>query len=115
VWTGPVYVTYEPTPPAAVGDPRPAADLALAARPVPSRGAVTAEFTLPVDEPRATLAVYDLSGRRVRDLLDAPLAAGVHRVVWDGRAADGHGRAGLYFLRLETRRGAVATKVLILE
>ncbi|MCB0312439.1 MAG: hypothetical protein KDH84_04100, partial [Calditrichaeota bacterium] len=32
-----------------------------------------------------TLAVYDLQGRLVRTLLNAPRAAGAYEINWDGR------------------------------
>ncbi|MCB1162552.1 T9SS type A sorting domain-containing protein, partial [bacterium] len=50
-----------------------------------------------------TLKVYDTSGRLVRTLLaNAPLAAGFHRVSWDGADARGHkSSSGLYFYVLE--------------
>lgn len=117
IWTGPIYVTYQPAAPVAVGDPpSPGAGLALSARPNPSLGNVTAEFTLPHAEARASLAVYDLSGRHRRTLLDRPLEAGIHRVTWDGLAKDGtRPSAGIFFLRLETSAGRVEQKVLLLR
>ena len=48
-----------------------------------------------------TLAVYDLSGRRVAVLFDGVKAPGVHSAVWDG--TDDRGRrlaSGVYFSRL---------------
>lgn len=117
IWTGPVYVTYDPTATVAVGDGTPrASGLALAAIPNPTRGAMRAEFTLPQDESRVSLALYDLSGRRVRALLDRSLPAGTHHVEWDGRGEDGRpAPAGIFFLRLETARNAVTSKVLRLR
>ncbi len=59
---------------------------------------------------RVDLAVYDVSGRLVRRLIDGDVEAGTHPVVFDGR--DGRGRAlagGVYFLRLETP-GALQVK-----
>ncbi len=50
----------------------------------------------------ARLAVYDLRGRKVRELAGGELAGGEHRCVWDGR--DGAGRpvsSGVYLLKLE--------------
>ena len=49
------------------------------------------------------VAVFDLRGRKVRDLLaDQPLAAGVHTLVWDGRDDAGRDVAsGLYVCRVE--------------
>jgi hypothetical protein len=62
----------------------------------------------------ARLAVYDLRGRLVRVLADAPLPAGRHESSWDG--TDGAGRAvaaGVYVLRLQ-QGGAAATAKLVL-
>lgn len=117
VWTGPVYVTYDPAFAVGVGDgPRPGNGVALAASPNPARGAVTAEFTLARDEAHASLGLYDLNGRRVRQLLDGARSAGTQRVVWDGRTEDGsRPRAGVYFLRLRTSQGSASQKVLVLQ
>jgi hypothetical protein len=47
------------------------------------------------------LSVYDVSGRKVATLADGVLAAGLHRVSWDGRSASGREvRSGTYFLQL---------------
>ena len=116
IWTGPVYVTYEATPPTAVGDrPAPGARITLAAHPNPTSEGLTVEFALPRDD-AGSLALYDLSGRHVRTILDGPLAAGPHTVVWDGRAEDGsRPSAGIFFLKLVTREGQVERKVLLLR
>jgi hypothetical protein len=50
---------------------------------------------------RASLNVYDVSGRLVRTIMDGHLTQGGHSVHWDG--ADGNGNAlagGMYFYRL---------------
>ena len=63
---------------------------------------------------RATLAVYDLLGRRVRTLADAAQPAGPHTVIWDGH--DDSGRrlsAGVYLYRLEAG-GQAETRRLVL-
>jgi hypothetical protein len=53
-----------------------------------------------------TVAVYDVAGRRVTSLVNAPLPAGQHEIVWDGRAADGTPIAdGVYFARVDTPSG----------
>lgn len=77
-------------------------DVALAPpSPNPSRGAVTAEFTLS-HAASVDLAVYDVLGREVRALARGTRhEAGSHRVTWDGRDARGHAvGAGAYFVRL---------------
>jgi subtilisin family serine protease len=58
-------------------------------------------YELPYDG-NVTLAVFDLTGRRVALLESGPKAAGRHLVRWDGR--DGAGNrvsSGIYFYRLE--------------
>lgn len=117
LWSGPVYVTYDPNATTAVGEtPAGVSGLALSAHPNPSHGDVTAELSLPQAEGRVKLAIYDLSGRHVRTLHDGPLDAGDHRLSWDGRADDGkRPSAGIFFLRLETSRARVERKVLMLH
>jgi hypothetical protein len=61
---------------------------------------VEIRFTLARDAD-VTLAVYDVTGRRVRELFDGPLARGEHRASWDGRdAGDRTVATGVYFIRL---------------
>lgn len=117
IWTGPVYVTYDPSAPVAVGDGvGRAGQLALAVSPNPSSGVTTASFSLPKFDPNVALTVYDAAGRRVRTVLHRALEAGEHRATWDWRSADGtRAHPGIFFLRLETRSGSVTRKVLLLE
>jgi hypothetical protein len=46
--------------------------------------------------------VFDVTGRKVRSLVNAPMDAGEHRLVWDGRDHAGRRAAsGMYFYRIE--------------
>lgn len=79
------------------------------AAPNPTAGLSRIAFGLP-DPMRARLQIFDAKGRHVRDLINGPLEAGVHAVVWDGRAADGlPAGSGLFLYRLtageEVREG----------
>jgi hypothetical protein len=69
--------------------------------PNPFSGATRVRFYLPEAEP-VSLAVYDVSGRRVRRLVERTVDAGWHDVPWAGDTDTG-GRAasGVYFCRLE--------------
>jgi hypothetical protein len=70
--------------------------------PNPSRGDVTMRFGLP-GSGRASVDVFDASGRRVRSLARGELAAGEHLARWDGRdATGGLCPAGIYFVRMQT-------------
>jgi hypothetical protein len=63
----------------------------------------------------ARLVAYDVGGRIVRTLVDAPLAAGAHAATWDGTDAGGRPAAsGVYLLRLESAgRSAVRRVALV--
>lgn len=82
--------------------------------PSPSRGPVTFDFALPAAG-RVTLDVFDVTGRRVRRLLDpGERAAGTHRARWDGRDDAGRRAApGVYLARL-TAAGRVLERRLAL-
>jgi endonuclease/exonuclease/phosphatase family metal-dependent hydrolase len=52
---------------------------------------------------RVRLSVFDARGRWICNLVDEPLPAGTHRVVWDGRNEQGRlVSSGVYFARLRT-------------
>jgi hypothetical protein len=84
-------------------------------RPNPLTPDTRIEFALP----RATgvrLEVLDPQGRRVRVLLDRVLAAGPHRVPWDGRDAEGRTvGSGIYFYRLEADGRSLTRKLTIVR
>jgi hypothetical protein len=72
-------------------------------------------YSLPGTE-KVSLKVYDVSGRLVRDLVDGPRSAGLHRERWDGR--DGTGRSvasGVYFARLKVGAESQLRQMLLLR
>lgn len=90
-------------------------EVAFAVAPVPGRGGTTFRIELPVAG-RVNLAVYDLSGRLVRALVDGHLEAGLHRFEW--RVAGQGGSAsgpGLYFAKLVTPSGSRRSRVVLVE
>lgn len=76
------------------------------ARPNPFSKTTEVEFTL-VRESEVDLAVFDVLGREVRVLARGVRRdAGVQRLAWDGRRADGGvAGAGVYFVRLRADGG----------
>jgi hypothetical protein len=112
----PCFVAGTPCllPAPAAGDPEPAqaAPPAVAAAPVfrdalvgvypnPFPGRTTVRFSNAVAGP-ARLAIYDVTGRLVRVVLDRTIQPGDHRTEWDGRSAGGmRVPAGVYFVRLQ--------------
>jgi photosystem II stability/assembly factor-like uncharacterized protein len=81
--------------------------------PSPSRTPVTIAFTL-ARPARASVRVYDVSGRMRRVLDEGERSAGVHRLTWDGNDSAGRAvGAGVYFARLDVE-GASFTRRLVL-
>jgi hypothetical protein len=74
----------------------------LSCAPNPVTGAAQIVYDLAVASP-VRLGLFDLQGRRVRELENSATAgAGRHVVEWNGRGAGGERlRAGIYFLWLE--------------
>jgi hypothetical protein len=63
-------------------------------------GRVLLRIDMP-DRERARVALYDVSGRRLRVLVDGDLARGETDVAWDGSTdAGGAVSSGIYFARL---------------
>lgn len=87
----------------------------LPARPNPFAGTTTIEFEL-AETAFARLAIYDVSGQRVRLLVDETLAAGRQRVFWDGRNSSGAPVAsGVYFARVEAGSFRASTRIVVLH
>jgi hypothetical protein len=62
------------------------------------------------------LIVYDVTGKRVRSLIEATIPPGSYEVTWDGRS-DGGGRAaaGVYYYRLVTASSDETRKMVLLN
>jgi hypothetical protein len=87
----------------------------LRAAPNPCLGATTLRFEL-ARPGSVRLEVFDVGGRRVRVIEDAPLPAGAHARSWDGR--DGAGRRvapGLYLARVTGPQGAAVARVVVAD
>jgi len=81
--------------------------------PNPFNPQTTIEFALQ-EAGQVRLAIYDIGGRRVAQLVDGFQQAGPGTVTWDGRDRSGASVAsGVYFARLQTA-GGVHTQKLVL-
>ena len=84
---------------AAAGDVGPLS--AVAATPNPFTASTVVAFNLG-SRADVDAAVFDTGGRRVRTLATGPLAAGAHRLDWDGRDSRGDTVSpGVYFVRVK--------------
>ena len=100
--------------------PAPAAALALGPNsPNPFSGRTSLAFGVPDGNApvRVRIAVYDVSGRLERVLLDGDVAAGARQtVVWDGRTAGGAPAGpGVHFCRLTAGGKALTRKMLLMR
>lgn len=87
----------------------------LPPRPNPTRGAVELELVLASDG-HLDLAVTDVAGRRVATPFTGRLAAGVHRLVWDGRTREGsRARPGVYAVEARSGGGHARRAVVVVE
>lgn len=88
---------------------------ALRVSPNPSRGTVELACSLASAGP-ARVSVYDLLGRKVRDVANGMLPAGTTRFAWDGRdAAGAPSPPGLYMIRLSASGRTLFRRIVRLE
>lgn len=83
--------------------------------PNPARGSTNLRFVLP-SETQVHVAIYDVAGRRVRELASGQRPAGEHTLAWDMR--DQNGRevsSGIYFARLDAERQSLTQKLVKLK
>lgn len=110
--------TLFPTAPTSAGVPAaeaPRRTAIVLAAPNPAPGDVRLELEVGCAGP-CVLAVFDASGRRVRELLRADLPAGNHRAAWDGRDAAGRRvAAGAYFAKLSSGGRVDSVKLIVLH
>ena len=109
------YCVLDDSAPVSVSDLTPASFALLGNYPNPFNPNTTISFTLPVPG-KATLTVYDITGRKVRTLVSGTFVAGVHSVVWDGK--DGKGEvasSGVYLTRLQSGKAVCTAKMIIVK
>ncbi|MHB9027748.1 MAG: FlgD immunoglobulin-like domain containing protein [Candidatus Latescibacterota bacterium] len=83
--------------------------------PNPFNPSTTISFTLP-SAGSVNLTVYDITGRKIRDLESGQLSAGSHSVLWDGRDANGKAvSSGVYLSRLSRGGKAVSRRMLLMK
>ena len=84
--------------------------------PNPFNPSTAIQYRVPSPGSRVTLSVFDLSGRRVRRLVDAYRSGGEHLAIW--RGLDDQGMevgSGVYFYRLEVDGTSIERKMVMLK
>jgi hypothetical protein len=79
------------------------------AYPNPFNSTTTIRFLL-MEDSKARLTVFDLSGREVVTLASGDLKAGNHSAIWNAEGLT----SGIYLARLSTSNGEVAQRKLVL-
>ena len=71
---------------------------------------------MPAEAGAVDLTIYNVLGQPVRQVWAGPLAAGEHRLAWDGRNAQGQTvSAGVYLYRLQVGDQTRIRKMVKLE
>jgi hypothetical protein len=99
----------------AVGDDASAAFRLAQNVPNPTLRRTSIEYALPAAG-HVRLAIYDVTGAHVRELIDGTVGAGTHTVPWDGLDHTGHvAPAGVYLYRLEFAGRAVQKRMVVVR
>lgn len=86
--------------------------------PNPFNPATRLSYRIPggVEATRVRLDIYDVTGRRVRTLVDGDQPAGIYDVIWDGTGEDGvRVTSGIYFCRLSWNGKSQTTRMVLLK
>ena len=94
----------------------PAAFVLGANYPNPFNPGTTIPLAVPTEAGDVDLTIYNVLGQPVRQVWTGPLAAGEHRLAWDGRDAQGQSvAAGVYLYRLQAGEQTRLRKMVKLE
>lgn len=85
---------------------------ALGVVPNPTPGPTRVDFTVP-SESRVSVAVLDVQGREVEQLVDAVHRPGRYQAVWSGQLRGRTAAPGLYFVRLEAAGKSLVQRVVV--
>lgn len=80
------------------------------AYPNPFNPLTTISYSVPC-ESHVRLAVYDLTGREVKMLVNSPQQIGLHRVAFDGETL----ASGVYFVRMQSTKFTAMQKMILLK
>ncbi len=88
-------------------------ELTLNNYPNPFNPSTSISFNLP-ENSRVNLAIYDLKGRKVTELINQELLKGQHSYKWNGRDSKNRSLAsGIYFYTLRTNNASLTKKMIM--
>ncbi|MDP3964401.1 MAG: FlgD immunoglobulin-like domain containing protein [bacterium] len=87
--------------------------------PNPARSGSAIHFTVTgsgTDSQPVQIVIYDVSGRRIRNLVNGPLQAGPHEITWDGKNNKGYGvESGVYYCRYSSQGKTLVKSLVVLK
>ncbi|MCP4583719.1 MAG: T9SS type A sorting domain-containing protein [candidate division Zixibacteria bacterium] len=68
------------------------------------------------EEGQVELAIYDLLGQKIRNLVNGNQQPGNHQVLWDGSDSDGRTvSSGVYFYRLTSNSQSISKRMVLMK
>lgn len=84
--------------------------------PLSVAGRTAIKYGVPVDNQNVSLKIYDVTGKRIKTLVNKTHEAGSFTVLWDGRNEQGNRVAcGIYFCRLLMGTEKITRKIVLLK
>jgi hypothetical protein len=84
----------------------------LSNAPNPFAGSTKISFLLPSVQ-KVTVSIFDVTGRKVRELFSGETGPGANELLWDGKDASGRGLStGVYFCKIEYGAMLISRKML---
>jgi hypothetical protein len=81
--------------------------------PNPMTNSTMIEYSLPVAQD-VSLRIYDVSGKLIKNLVNARKEAGTHRITWNGKDESGNMVAsGIYFYQLQSSGKNITRKLIV--
>ena len=89
--------------------------LLITNHPNPFNPSTTISFTIS-ESGETNLSIYNISGQKIRELLDSHLPAGSNSILWDGRDDNGAPvSSGIYFVLLVSGTKQAVQKMMLMK
>jgi hypothetical protein len=80
-----------------------------------TRSGTRISFEIPFDD-NVKVTIYDMKGRKVKELVDSKFQSGTHSVLWNGQNKNSEVvSSGVYFYKVETRQQSQTRKLLLMK
>ena len=84
--------------------------------PNPFNPETTISFTLTESSDNVNIEIYDIRGRKIKNLYKGALNEGLNNIVWNGNdELNNNVASGVYFIRVKTNHESIERKILLLK